>query len=260
MNQEQQKMMCQKAYETWGKSAINKQEDKDIIAMCMEHDYPYTWQVVNEIMLTLMPIPSNAKILPKVIKDSKGTQYGFYVFHKYKDVKGKGDIKYFFIKPEHRRKGYAKNIIQKLQSKFTDIYTDSEEEPYINLVKQLGFKDIGKCDNGVETCFHWSKTPTESKPLIEHQYDTGKPRPLPEPVLVNGQRVTREEHEGLNTQNNPKCALCDKSCENQWGNNGHPLTEGRICNTCNDRVIANRINMTLDTIKGMDEDAPDEPE
>tara|TARA_R110002012_G_scaffold305446_3_gene509611 strand:- start:171 stop:452 length:282 start_codon:yes stop_codon:yes gene_type:complete len=91
--------------------------------------------------------------------------------------------------------------------------------------------------------------------------------PIPEPVLVNGQRVTREVGEAyLRSQStsptppNPQCALCDKRCENKWGNNGYPLTEGKICNACNDRVIHNRIMMTLDTIKGMDEDAPDDPE
>ncbi len=109
--------------------------------------------------------------------------------------------------------------------------------------------------------------------MLDKQEAEQEIEPLPEPVLVNGQRVEREEGEayllsqvlglvGLEdtTPPNPQCALCDKRCENKWGNNGYPLTEGKICNACNDRVIHNRIMMTLDTIKGMDEDAPDDPE
>ena len=179
MNVQQQQALVKKGYEAWGKNRITNQDHKDIIAMCLKHDFQYTWQVVSELMTQTMAgiVRTNAKMLPKVIKNSKGEKFGFYIFYKYLDVKGKGEIKYIFIKPEHRRKGYAKTIIKKLQStKFTDIYTDSTNESYMTLVKNLGFKDIGVCDNGVETCFHWSKT-GESKPLIEHQYDTGKPRP-----------------------------------------------------------------------------------
>ena len=100
--------------------------------------------------------------------------------------------------------------------------------------------------------------------------------PIPEPVLVNGQRVEREEGEayllsqvlglvGLEdtTPPNPQCVLCDKRCENKWGNNGYPLTDGKICNTCNDKVIHNRIMMALDTVgenSGLGDDAPEDPE
>jgi hypothetical protein len=105
---------------------------------------------------------------------------------------------------------------------------------------------------------------------------------LPMPVLVNGQRVTREVGQNhllglnqwelpdsdllINFTNHifyPDCGLCHKSCENQWGNNGYPLTKERICHVCNDRVVHNRIMMTIDTIgrnSGLESDEPDDPD
>ena len=58
----------------------------------------------------------------------------------------------------------------------------------------------------------------------------------------------------------PECGLCHRQCENEWGNNGAPLTDQRICNECNDRVIHNRIMVILDRATGPDDDAPDDPE
>jgi hypothetical protein len=104
---------------------------------------------------------------------------------------------------------------------------------------------------------------------------------IPEPCLINGQRVTREawnEHIGiLNCWELPKCDLlinftdhlffqecgmCHRQCENAWGNNGYPLTEKRICNKCNDKVIHARISCNLDRTFDPDcgEDSPDEPD
>ena len=56
--------------------------------------------------------------------------------------------------------------------------------------------------------------------------------------------------------------MCYRQCENEWGNNGYPLTEERICNKCNHRIVQNRIMMSIDTIgpnKGLEEDCPDDP-
>ena len=111
-------------------------------------------------------------------------------------------------------------------------------------------------------------------------------QPLPDECLLNGQRVTREEwelHEAmcpnimsvwdlpesdlvLNFTDHlfyPECGLCHRQCEKEWGNNGAPLTDERICNECNHRVIHNRIMMCVDRIgpnNGIEEDEPDEPE
>jgi hypothetical protein len=36
------------------------------------------------------------------------------------------------------------------------------------------------------------------------------------------------------------CAFCGKIYDG-WGNNGTPLVDGRVCNTCNDAVIVARM-------------------
>ena len=59
-----------------------------------------------------------------------------------------------------------------------------------------------------------------------------------------------------------ECGLCHGKCENKWGNNGYPLTEKRICNVCNDKVIRARISVGLDLTfdPHCGEDSPDEPD
>jgi hypothetical protein len=45
---------------------------------------------------------------------------------------------------------------------------------------------------------------------------------------------------------NPTCVLCQKTCENEWGNNPAPIVSmayGVCCDTCNVRhVIPTRLN------------------
>lgn len=46
----------------------------------------------------------------------------------------------------------------------------------------------------------------------------------------------------MTTKKNPKCCLCGRECENEWGNNPWPLAEkGVCCDECNDKVVAARI-------------------
>ncbi len=99
--------------------------------------------------------------------------------------------------------------------------------------------------------------------------------------LIERLRADRQEHLGLPVLLNcwqipetdlvinftdhlfhPFCGLCHRQCENKWGNNGAPLTDDRICNKCNDRVIHNRIMCIVDSCgpnNGLDDDCPDDP-
>ena len=39
---------------------------------------------------------------------------------------------------------------------------------------------------------------------------------------------------------NPKCCICGKECENEWGNNPWPIDKdenARCCNECNDNYV-----------------------
>lgn len=53
------------------------------------------------------------------------------------------------------------------------------------------------------------------------------------------------------TITNPTCVICDKICENEWGNNPVPLAEtGRCCDVCNQDVIQSRIvNITIENLR-----------
>ena len=47
----------------------------------------------------------------------------------------------------------------------------------------------------------------------------------------------------MTTKKNPKCCLCGRECENEWGNNPWPLAKkGVCCDECNDRVTAARLS------------------
>ena len=47
----------------------------------------------------------------------------------------------------------------------------------------------------------------------------------------------------MTTKKNPKCCLCGRECENEWGNNPWPLADhGRCCDDCNDLVTATRMS------------------
>ena len=52
----------------------------------------------------------------------------------------------------------------------------------------------------------------------------------------------------------PKCCICDKECENEWGNNPYPLVkdeDARCCNECNNRVI--NFRLIVGSLKTLDD-------
>ena len=44
----------------------------------------------------------------------------------------------------------------------------------------------------------------------------------------------------MNMPMNSTCAFCEEVYDG-WGNNGSPLVDGRVCNTCNNAVIVARM-------------------
>jgi len=36
---------------------------------------------------------------------------------------------------------------------------------------------------------------------------------------------------------NPECVICNKECENYYGNNASPVMEGKCCNSCNEKLV-----------------------
>ena len=58
---------------------------------------------------------------------------------------------------------------------------------------------------------------------------------------------------------NPKCCICNRECENEYGNNAQPIKEGRCCDDCNDRkVIPVRIDSYLKSRKRNIEQNPEQ--
>tara|TARA_R100001463_G_C3412781_1_gene209328 strand:+ start:261 stop:434 length:174 start_codon:yes stop_codon:yes gene_type:complete len=56
----------------------------------------------------------------------------------------------------------------------------------------------------------------------------------------------------MNTPTNSTCALCEIVYDG-WGNNGHPLVSGRVCDKCNQAVIVTRM-MLLQGVEIMEEE------
>tara|TARA_Y100000592_G_C5341338_1_gene254380 strand:+ start:370 stop:543 length:174 start_codon:yes stop_codon:yes gene_type:complete len=56
----------------------------------------------------------------------------------------------------------------------------------------------------------------------------------------------------MNIPSNTLCELCGQVFDG-WGNNGHPLTKGRVCNSCNNAVIVARM-MLLQGVEMLEEE------
>lgn len=142
--------------------ATIRDEDKlEIIKMVKDYDWEYKDFVIGDVCMSMLPVDITdtqdnlTKKVYKVLNDKNKNKVGFYILQKYNCNWKKIEIKYFFIKPEYRRRGYATRIIRSLQTKSNNIYLDTKETPFIKMISKLGFKDIGLCMNGVETCYHY---------------------------------------------------------------------------------------------------------
>ena len=76
---------------------------------------------------------------------------------------------YLFIKPEHRKKGYASRIIKSIQLKSNNIYLDTKDDKFIKLISKLDFKRLGLCKNGVESCYHYGSQIDKNSQVNIHQ-------------------------------------------------------------------------------------------
>ena len=140
---------------------MNK-DKRDIIRMMVDSDWEYQQHVVSEVMFSCIGVYNDSagdvsSMIFKVLHDKDGNQVGFYILRKFKGNWKKVEIKYLFIKPEYREKGYASRILRSIQTKSNNIYLDTKDERIINFISKLGFKEVGLCANGVERCFHYGE-------------------------------------------------------------------------------------------------------
>ena len=64
--------------------------------------------------------------------------------------------------------------------------------------------------------------------------------PSPPRLTITNEHVPLEEV--IVVTGNPICVLCSKECENQYGNNPHPLSDtGKCCDGCNENVLTARL-------------------
>jgi len=129
-----------------------------ILAMCVEHDF-YVDEVSAEIVTDLSQVTGRANVIPRytVMKTKCGVVFGFCLIYEYTDVKDKAEIKYFFVRPECRRKGFAKEYFKRIMPRYKSIYTDTSSENYVKLITGLGFRKVGKCSETDEICYKWEK-------------------------------------------------------------------------------------------------------
>ncbi len=130
---------------------------REIINMCVENDF-YVDEVCSEIVVDLAKSIDRGNVHPRYTLINNRTEVqGFAIMYEFTDVKGKVDIKFFFIKPEYRRKGIAKEYFRRVMTKYQSIYTDTSSENYVKMITDLGFTEVGKCSETDEICYKWEK-------------------------------------------------------------------------------------------------------
>ena len=116
--------------------------------------YKYTNKYGGDVDIDICPICDGGEMI------------GFYITHSYKgcpnggDKVGDKDItlgKFYFLKPEYRRRGYFTKHISLLKDKSDEIWIDTDKKPMIHALDKLGFKFVRVCDSGKELCYSWKK-------------------------------------------------------------------------------------------------------
>ena len=131
-------------------SVINRRKDIEyIVKTAKKYNFYY-----GEIMSLLMMASHSCDIeCPRV----DGKRVGFTI-NMY-SPRGVLCPKFVFIQPKYRRKGIMSKLMEKWQQKEFAISIDTEEECMQNFCKKWGFTCNGKCKNGVEDWWVWSKDP-----------------------------------------------------------------------------------------------------
>ena len=145
-----------------------------ILEMMINSDWEYKNHVISDLMSNFVGIglcdvdgvPSRQ--IYKVLHSGK-TKVGFYILRKFAGNWKKVEIMYLFIKPEHRKKGYASRIIKSIQLKSNNIYLDTKDDKFIKLISKLDFKRLGLCKNGVESCYHYGSQIDKNCQVNIHQ-------------------------------------------------------------------------------------------
>jgi RimJ/RimL family protein N-acetyltransferase len=153
------KLVDQMNEEDW----VKAETFKNIVSMSEENNF-YVNEISSEILTDLTPAMYRANVVTKYELIKQGDEVcGFYIMYNYTDTIGKAEIKYFFVKPECRRKGLAKETFTKIMSKCKMIYTDTSSEDYVRLITGLGFTEVGKCKKTEEICYKWEKVKKKGK-------------------------------------------------------------------------------------------------
>ncbi len=137
---------------------------RTILAMCVKHDF-YVEEVSSEMVMDLSQLTERTNVVPRysLLKSKDGGAFGFCIIYEYTDVKDKAEIKYFFVRPECRRKGLAKEYFARIMPKYKSIYTDTSSENYVKLIKGLGFTEVGKCRGTDDICYKWEEKVKQKK-------------------------------------------------------------------------------------------------
>jgi|DEB0MinimDraft_10_1074344.scaffolds.fasta_scaffold08781_4 RimJ/RimL family protein N-acetyltransferase len=123
----------------------------------MSKGWKYERMVLQEICCEYLPIDFTNVIKQFSLIRYGGKVAGFYIAQAYTDDIGKGEIKFFYIKPGYRRKGIATHVIKDICDGFTSVYTDTCEEAYIKMIEKIGFVENGKCKETDDINYKWVK-------------------------------------------------------------------------------------------------------
>jgi GNAT superfamily N-acetyltransferase len=131
----------------------------------VEHDWEYKGEVISELIVSLIGIPTMSKKNGGEVKKHYRTLKingdilaGFVILSEYPDTAGEytaGEIDYIFILPQYRRFGIATTYITRCKTHFKKICVSTKEDPMKRCLEKLDFKFDRMCDNGREESWMW---------------------------------------------------------------------------------------------------------
>jgi len=139
---------------------LNKLDKDERIIVCMSAEYDFYKQ---DVLMTMLAPKIGRFDKGDAIKGynllivKDGVKMGFVIFW-WNIPEGSLQIKFIFLKPEHRQKGFFTQLITKYRDNKDElglktIHLDTKEEGMIRAANKNGFKYVRKCDNGEDLLF-----------------------------------------------------------------------------------------------------------
>ena len=131
-------------------------KDREKIALGMAHKYDFEADNIFGLY-TMKDCIANAKTITKLIHNKEKELVGFYIVQNFIPVGSNFCIKFMFLMPEYRKKGYLDKLIKAFKKNYDFVSFDGvEDDDIIEALKRRDFKVIKPCDDGLGVFIGWS--------------------------------------------------------------------------------------------------------